>query len=414
LNAETTEIIDAEEVFSPTNALSTIGQEIDIQIASAKRFPRKKDAEIVDKIMSRATLTPSVAEECIYSLKRDTKTIVGPSIRFAEIVRSCYGNIRVASRFSRIDMDDRMRQAVIVEAVAFDVEMNDSVGSQVRRSIMTSAKNGMMPRPYSADMTAVTVMAAQSIAQRNAILSLVPKLLWVDAHYKVIQVIQGSAETLHQRRQKAIEAFSKFEITEKQILISLGYDTVNEIGLSDLPTLIGMWQALRDGEAPESVLGIPIERQQRVGVVKNPMDERPQEPSGESTGKAPRKPRSSGKPPQGASSEPEAGKNDNTTAETRDTAAEAAQEGAEAAASLVAQQQQPAAAPAPKPAEKPVQELTGFEKARNYINDFVGEPEVLIDWWRSAANRAARQNFEFDDSEAISKLYSEKIAKLSN
>jgi hypothetical protein len=72
--------------------------------------------------------------------------------------------------------------------VAYDTQLNDCELSQVRRSIMTSGKAGAIPRPFSADMIATTVMAAQAIARRNAILALVPKAVWIDAFGQVERV----------------------------------------------------------------------------------------------------------------------------------------------------------------------------------------------------------------------------------
>src|SRR6516165_9282959 len=95
---------DTGEVFEATIETSmlpasVVSAEIDMQIATAKRFPRRKDREIALKIMDRATLNADIAGECLYNLERGGKSIQGPSIRFAEIIRSCYGNLRVASRF---------------------------------------------------------------------------------------------------------------------------------------------------------------------------------------------------------------------------------------------------------------------------------------------------------------------------
>lgn len=271
---ETGEIHDDRQidVLSPSMAPAIISQEIDSQIATSKRYPRRPDKRIALAIMDRATLNADIAGECLYNLPRDGKTITGPSIRFAEIIRSCYGNIRVASRFVRIDADDKMRQAVIVEAVAYDTEQNDTECSQVRRSIMTSGKGGAIPRAFSVDMIATTVMAAQAIARRNAILALVPKAVWIDALSKVEDVIRGTAETLNDRRAKVLAGFAKFEVQPAELFAALGIESEQEIGLNDMPRLTAMWTALKDGEAAESVLGMAAgTRRSAHKTVENPM-----------------------------------------------------------------------------------------------------------------------------------------------
>jgi hypothetical protein len=271
MNDTTNELVEGEIIEMPSTALSVISAEIDMQIATAKRFPRRKDREIAVKIMDRAVLTPEIAAECIYSLPRDGKTIVGPSVRFAEIIRSCYGNIRAASRFVRIDTDDRTAQAVIVEAVAYDTEMNDFVSTQVRRSIMTSGKGGNIPRRYSVDMVATTVQAALSIAERNAIIKLVPKALWIDAHQKVLEVVRGAPETLSQRRVEMLKAFKAYGVQAEQLCKAMGIESEQEISLNDMPRLAGMWTALKDGEAIESVLGMAVDRRSKHEKGPNPL-----------------------------------------------------------------------------------------------------------------------------------------------
>lgn len=247
------------EVYEPTTTdLTVVSSEINMQVATAHRFPRRKDKVIALEIMSRTTLNEEIAAECIYNLKRgkgdDTKEIIGPSIRFAEIVRASYGNIRVASRFVRVDKDDPLRQAVIVEAIAMDMQQNDAEIIQVRRSIMTSPKQGQ-PRPYNADMTNMTVNAGQSIARRNAILALVPKALWVDGYHGALNVVRGSAVTLNERRAKMITAFGTFGVKPQDLFEALGVDSEQEITLNDMPGLAGMWTALKEGESVAVVLG---------------------------------------------------------------------------------------------------------------------------------------------------------------
>src|SRR5258708_2148374 len=138
---------------------------------------------------------------------------------------------------------------------------------------MTSAKEGRIPRPFSVDMIATTIQAALSIVERNAILKLIPKALWIDAHAKVLEVVRGTAETLVERRAKMLEAFKQMEVAPEELFAALGIESEAEIGLNDMPRLTGMWTALRDGEAAESVLGMAPGSRHRSQhkAVENPM-----------------------------------------------------------------------------------------------------------------------------------------------
>src|SRR6202035_4779166 len=138
IDNETGEVLTTDIV--PIEVNSVVAAEINQAVATAKRYPRRRDKEIADEITGRATLNESIASECMYNLRRGDKDIPGPSIRLAEIIRASYGNIRVASRFVRIDSDDPARQAVIVEAVCHDMQTNQSEVVFERRSIMTSGK----------------------------------------------------------------------------------------------------------------------------------------------------------------------------------------------------------------------------------------------------------------------------------
>ncbi len=445
IDQETGEVLEGEIEIPSARGL-VIAQEIDVQVATARRFPRRKDKDIALKIMDRAVLSPEIAKECIYSVPRDNKSIIGPSIRFAEIVRSCYGNIRVASRFVRIDSDDKMRQAVVVEAVAMDVELNDAALTQVRRSIMTSAKDGRIPRPFSVDMIATTIQAALSIVERNAILKLVPKALWIDAQAKVLEVVRGTAETLAERRAKMLEAFKQMEVAPEELFAALGIESEAEIGLNDMPRLTGMWTALRDGEAAESVLGMapgsrhrsqhkavenPMSNDSRAGAEPNPVSStKPfdvhgsatQGPNSEfdsrdgsqSSKPAPRR----GRPPKSqqataAQANPlDAEANSNSTPsdtgievdgepDARDRGAEQRQEQDDAKdiPGFLDRRQQAAA---------PVSE---YALALKFIADFKGEPGDLLNWWRKLSD--ARTRMSFEESGHLGKIYNGKFNELN-
>lgn len=252
-----------------------IAAEINQGVATAKRYPRRGLKAIAEAITSLATLDDSFAAECMYSLKRGDKPITGASIRFAEMVRSQYGNIRVAARFVRIDADDPERAAVIVEAVALDLENNQSEIIPNRRSIMTSGKYGKKPSMYSADMINMTVNAATSLARRNAILAVVPKAVWIGAYQRVIQVLQGDAKTLDQRRTAFVEAFGRKGVDPKDVFAALGVKAIEEIMLEHMPALAGFATAIADGEPPASVFGRVAAAEHEK--VHNPLRDEPDE-----------------------------------------------------------------------------------------------------------------------------------------
>ena len=74
-----------------STAAAIVGAEADVQIATAKKYPRQIQ-KLNDKLMSMAAPNEESAIKCMYSIPRGGKMIKGPSIRFAEILNHLWGN----------------------------------------------------------------------------------------------------------------------------------------------------------------------------------------------------------------------------------------------------------------------------------------------------------------------------------
>ena len=215
--------------------------EIDQQIATAHRFPRSIK-RFVDEAMQMVTLNESVAQECIYALPRDGKTIEGPSARFAEIIASAWSNSRAGARV----ISDQ-GEFVTAQGVFHDLERNVAITYEVQRRI--TGKNG---KRYSSDMIGVTANAACSIALRNAILKGVPKAFWSTMYEAARKVIMGDIKTLANRRAAAVAEFQRFGVTAEQICAKLGIAGIEDISLEHLVVLRGMLTAIKEGDtSPE-------------------------------------------------------------------------------------------------------------------------------------------------------------------
>jgi len=211
--------------------------EIDQQIATAHKFPRSLK-RFRDEAMAMVTLDESIAQECIYALPRDGKTIEGPSARFAEIIVSAWGNSRSGARV----VDDR-GEFVTAQGVFHDLERNVAITYEVQRRI--TGKSG---KRYSADMIGVTANAACSIALRNAILKGVPKAFWASMYDAARHTIMGDIKTLANRRAAALVEFQRFGISDKQIFGKLEVAGVEDISLDHLVILRGLLTAIKEGD----------------------------------------------------------------------------------------------------------------------------------------------------------------------
>lgn len=231
------------EVVDSINPIEAIERaNIDIQIATAKKYPRSL-ARVKNDILSTATLDEETAESCFYVLpargSEGGKPIQGASVRLAEIAVSCFGNIKAGARI--ISNDGNF---VTAQGICHDVEKNASVSVEVRRSI--KGKNG---KPYSDNMIQVTSQAACAIAYRNAVFKVVPLALVKPALDKAMQLAKGDIKSLSERRGIMVDKFAKLGITKERLAERVGKQSIDEITLDDLQTLTGCYNALKDGEA---------------------------------------------------------------------------------------------------------------------------------------------------------------------
>jgi hypothetical protein len=214
--------------------------QIDVQISTAKLFPRNIKRS-VENAIATATMDTETAATCTYSVPRGGKAITGPSVHLAKILAQCWGNMRIEAKVIGVE-----EKHVTSQAVAFDLENNVAIKVEVKRSIMT--KTGRM----NDDMIVVTGNAGNSIALRNAILSVVPKAVTDKVYNAAKQTITGDvsdATKLLKRRKKVFDGLANtYSLSEKEILTAVGKVAVDHITADDLVVLIGIGQAIKDGD----------------------------------------------------------------------------------------------------------------------------------------------------------------------
>lgn len=227
------------EVMQVNNAESLAAltrSEIDVQIATAKQYPRNL-ARVLGNIETLATMDEEVAGSCFYTLRRQGKVIEGASVRMAEIIASSWGNLRVQARI--IGNDGKM---ITAQGVCHDLESNYAVSAEVKRRI--TDKNG---HTFSEDMQVVTGNAACAIAMRNALFKVVPAALVKKVIDKAKKVSLGESMTLETSRAKMLQYFKTIGIEEKQILDYLSIEKVDEINTDMVIELRGLANAIKEG-----------------------------------------------------------------------------------------------------------------------------------------------------------------------
>src|SRR3990167_1271338 len=233
---------EQEKSFNPVAVLSR--EELDIQIATAKKFPR---SIVAFKRMAEemATLDEETAGSMFYTLPRAGKRIEGPSVRLAEIVGSAWGNVRYDGRV--VEVQERY---VIAQGTCLDLERNTGARVEVRRRITN--KDG---RRYDDDMIGVTANAAVSIAIRQCIFKVVPFAYIKGIYEKSKEVAIGKGLSMEQRRTRAFEWFAKIGAKQEDLFKVLERKGLEDITVDDLVALQGMKNAIMDGDATwESML----------------------------------------------------------------------------------------------------------------------------------------------------------------
>jgi hypothetical protein len=213
------------------------GGDIDIQVTTARRYPRSITT-FIRKAQEMATLSPEIAASCIYAIPRDGKTVEGPSARFAEVMCSAWGNVRAEGK--TIGDDGKY---VTARGTTWDVENNVAIAFEVRRRITN--KNG---QPFNADMVMTTGNAAASIALRNSILKVIPTAFWKPIYNAVRKVIAGDAKTFATRRDDMLKAFAVMGVTEDRICTAISVKGKADITLEHMTVLTGFYNALKDGD----------------------------------------------------------------------------------------------------------------------------------------------------------------------
>lgn len=231
---ETIQTVSPQVVYEQDKAA------IDVQISTAKAFPRNIRRS-TENALAIVTIDTETAKTCTYSVPRGGKAITGPSVHLAKILAQVWGNLRIEAKVVAVDATQ-----VTSEAVCFDLENNLAIKTQVKRSIM--GRSGR----FSEDMVTVTGNAANSIALRNAVLSVIPRAI-VDKVYNAAKAtitgdVSDKNKLLVKRKQVFDGLMEGLGLTEKEVLSAIGKASVDFVTADDLVVLIGIGTAIKDGD----------------------------------------------------------------------------------------------------------------------------------------------------------------------
>lgn len=214
------------------------------KLVIAKRFPRDEVAAYAKAM--EACQRPKMAEKAFYSFPRGGQTVKGPTIRFAEELARCWGNIDYGIK--ELSQDDGKSE---MQAYAWDLETNAQ-----------SVQNFTNPHQREQGKKMVALTSQRDIYENNAnmatrrlrarILAILPSWFVEDCIAECEKTLAGQNDTpLVDRVKKMVVQFARFGVTQEQIehRLKRKIDTMNA---DDFTEYIGIYNAIKQNESKVS------------------------------------------------------------------------------------------------------------------------------------------------------------------
>lgn len=211
------------------------------KLVIAKRFPRDEVQAYAKAI--EACRRPTMAEKAFYSFPRGGQTVEGPTIRFAEELARCWGNIDYGIK--ELSQDNGKSE---MQAYAWDLETNAQ-----------SVQNFTNPHQREQGKKMVTLTSQRDIYENNAnmatrrlrsrILAILPSWFVEDCIDECKKTVAGNNELpLVDRVKKMVVQFAKFGVTQEQIEKRLK-KKVDTMTSDDFVEYVGIYNAIKNKES---------------------------------------------------------------------------------------------------------------------------------------------------------------------
>lgn len=211
------------------------------KLVIAKQFPRNEQLAYAKAM--EACKRKSLAEKAMYSYPRSGSTVSGPSIRLAEELARCWGNIDFGIKeLSQKDGESEM------QAYCWDMETNTMSSQTFVVAHVRDTKKGQVKLTEQRDIYENNAnMAGRRLRAR--ILAVLPPDLVEAAVNECKKTLAGNNDIpLIDRVNKMVVAFGKFGIKIDAIERRLNrkIDTMNN---EDISEYIGIYNSLKDGNS---------------------------------------------------------------------------------------------------------------------------------------------------------------------
>ncbi len=213
--------------------------EVQAAMLIARRFPRDERAAM-DKILN-AFARPGLAEKAAYQYARGGSDIFGPSIRAAETIAQCWGNIYTGVR----EVEQR-GGASTVEAFAWDTETGFHDVKVFQVAHVRHTKSGSYPITDPRDIYEHVANAAAR-RKRACILAVIPSDVVESAMRQADVTLNTTAETTPEKVALLVKAFADEFGVEKDALEKRIQRRLDAITPAQMVSMRRIYASLRDG-----------------------------------------------------------------------------------------------------------------------------------------------------------------------
>lgn len=214
------------------------------KLIMAKRFPRNYTESYAKSI--EACQRKGFAEKAFFNYPRGKETVTGVTIRFAEELARCYGNLDYGIK--ELSRDEGKSE---MQAYCWDLETNTISSQNFTVEHVLETKNGNRKLTSQRD---IYERAANDGARRlrSRILAILPPDLVEDciAECKKTQAGQNSIPLIDKIKNMVV-AFAKLGVTKEMMEKRLGH-SVESVNADELVEYIGIYNGLKQKETTVS------------------------------------------------------------------------------------------------------------------------------------------------------------------
>lgn len=207
----------------------------------AKRFPRDEVAAYAKAI--QACQRPTMAAKAFYAYPRAGQTVEGPTIRFAEELARCWGNIDYGIK--ELSQDNGKSE---LQAYAWDLETNAQSVQNFTNPHQREVRGKMQSLTSQRDIYENNANMATR-RMRARILAILPAWFVEDCIAECKKTLAGQNDApLIDRVKKMVVQFAKYGVSQEMIELRLKRK-VESMTADDFTEYIGIFNAIKGGES---------------------------------------------------------------------------------------------------------------------------------------------------------------------